>query len=1374
MNNKKHFSRRGWRHFSVSACFAALSLRLLPPAAFANPTGLTVANGSASLSANGNQLNITASQNAILNWQSFNIGHGETTTFIQPSAQSIVWNRINDANPSQIYGSLNANGVVVLMNHSGFYFGPNSYVNAAGLVVSTASLTPSESSAGLFWQFNGAPPAASIINYGQLNVGRGGSAFLIAEKIENHGSITAPEGEIGLFAGKNVLLSQRPDGLGLSASVSLPSGSVDNFGRLTADGGAIALHAQVVNQNGLIQANSVREKNGIIELLASDSVNLGADSVLTANGAAEAVSAGGRIIVNGGNNFTDVAGSQISVRGGGLGGNGGFAEVSADNMSAIHSRLDGQAAAGSTGGRLLIDPNNITIGFSGAGDIGSGTVDSESPPVNGTLTLNVFSAFLGFAQIDLQARNNITIGAGVFWDLANSTGISDPGSWLRLEAGNNLTVGSGASIVGGPGWSVSLEAGRDFNAATGVRSGVGNITFAGSSSLATADGGIHLLAGNNITVNSGFVHTTDGGSITARALAGNINTGGRRNSYLFGAAGATVDTENLGGISTANGGDVTLLAGGDVTSYLPTLTDSNPDDGGFGGGSGAFGPAAGNVTIAAGGNVSGHYAVANGTGRIFAGVKKDEHGELIQTAGGDYELDVNSAGGAGTPVKALALSLVSGGWTVNAARDILLQEVRNPNGLFNDVGFGSSTTKHYFDYSDAAYVTLNGGNSVQLLGESLPRYNDFEKDITPIYPGTLTIHAGAGGVVLGNDVTLFGSPLGNLSITTTAGGSLVGSTPGGLAQLVVSDSSKKQFKQSGDFGAADHAAVPLHLNDAVPVRLDIAGDMSGILLVSPKRAEITVGGDMVNSRLEAQNLHAGDVTSIHVGGDIRNRNEFTSVVVVEPPRLAVFDLVYPPLPGEVAGLGNQFFYNATTHELTFQGRMTGAQLDALLNLRVRAYSPNGLPILDANGQPVTVPAKLASDEVIQQLYAASQDVPINPNTGYLVGGGGTFNLNAHSLDLGSTLGIVSQGPRGNAALANYFTRGADVNVTLAGNLEMFSTKIASFNGGEIKVNVGGYANIGSRTFLTSDQAARGVFTTDLSDVTFIAGGNINVNGSRIAAYDGGNVTVRSLHGNVDAGTGISGAAAVEKIYVDPVTRKIYTYVPTIPGSGILATTFPPSLDPTFPRSVNNVGNILVETPEGNITASAGGVVQIPLNGVGNNAGTVTLRAGTKDANGNVIHVGNIDASGSGVIGSNVKLEATGDIKGLVFARGNLDIAAQQNVNVTALAIGSANVNAGDTISGTIIGVGSVNVSGATIDAALLSQNVSASGDLGSSQVGFAQANAAGATSQGQQNIDGEKVAAKSTGDGDDELNQKKNITLAQKISRVTVILPVKK
>jgi filamentous hemagglutinin family protein len=1332
---------------SHHSLFSALPVLILSLACtfhvLANPNGLTVKSGSATAVANGNQLNITASHNALLNWQSFNIGAGETTTFIQPSASSVVWNNIHDQNPSQIYGHLNANGVVVLMNQSGFFFGPNSYVSAAGLVVSTAPATPVESSAGLFWQFNGAPPSASIVNYGHLNAGPAGALFLIADQVQNHGTLSAPGGNIGLLAGKEVLLSTRPDGRGLAATVRLPSGSVDNTGRLIADAGTIALNAQVVNQNGLVQANSVRARNGIVELVASDAINLGSSSTLSASGDAGSASAGGEIVIKSAGTFADATGSRIQVSGGGQGGAGGFVEISAPSMSRIRSEIDGSAAAGSTGGRLLIDPLDIVIGNSGAGSIAPGTVGFGDAPAAGTLNLDVNSAFLGFSQITLQATRNITLSPGVTWDLVASTGLSTPGSLLKLEAGNNITLSSGASIFAGENWSVTLQAGRDFSLMDTVVPGVGNIVFSGTAGLQALNGNVNLLAGNNITLGSGYVRTMGGGSINAHAVAGSINTGTSANGFIFRSTGYEVNP-NLGGISTANGGDVNLTAGLDVISYLPMAGGTQGDAG-----SGAFGAAAGNVTITAGRDVSGHYVVRNGTGTITAGRN------------------------AGIATRLLALSLVSGGWSVAAANDILLQEVRNPNGVFNNLGSSSSPNRFRFDYSPDAYTTLTAGNSVQLRGTPLPRYTDiFSQNMPSIYPGTLTVSAGAGGVTLGNDVVLYPSPIGNLSITTTDGGSLTGTKIGGLTQLILSDSGKTQYRTAGDFGIADHAATPVHLNDDEPVWIDIDGDLSGILLGSAKRAEITVGGDMINSRFDGQNLRDTDVTSIHVSGDIINRNEFTSVTVGTAPNFGLFDLVYPPLTGSASGIQNQFFYNPTTKALTFQGRMTGDQLQALLTLRVRTFDPFGAPILDASGEPVTAPAEFISAVAAQQLYAASQDVPLNPDTGYRLGGGGVFDITAHHLDLGATVGIVSQGPRGNAALANYFTHGADINVSLSGDLDMFSTKIASLNGGDITVMAGGHVNVGSRDFNVSGQAARGIFTVDDSDVTVIAAGDINVNGSRIAAYDGGNVLVRSLFGDVDAGSGGSGSAAVEKIYVDPVTRRILTYTPTIPGSGILATTFPPAFDPAFPPSVNTVGNILVETPQGNIIASAGGVVQIPLNGLGSSVGTVTLIAGTKDAQGNVIQVGNIDASGSGVIGSTVKLEATGDIEGLVFARENIDLDAQNNVNVTALAQGSVSVGAGGSVSGTIIGVGSVSASGASVDAALLSQNVTSSGNS-SGQTGFAQGTAASGTSQSLAKDDSEKLAANKA-EGDEEELRKKTTPaprLTRTVGRVTVILP---
>ena len=111
--------------------------------ALANPTGMTVASGSATASRNGSQLTITTSPVALLNWQSFNIAAGETTIFNQPSISSVVINRINDQNPSQIFGSLQANGIVVLINSAGFYFGPNSSVTTGGgLIISTANCIP--------------------------------------------------------------------------------------------------------------------------------------------------------------------------------------------------------------------------------------------------------------------------------------------------------------------------------------------------------------------------------------------------------------------------------------------------------------------------------------------------------------------------------------------------------------------------------------------------------------------------------------------------------------------------------------------------------------------------------------------------------------------------------------------------------------------------------------------------------------------------------------------------------------------------------------------------------------------------------------------------------------------------------------------------------------------------------------------------------------------------------------------------------------------------------------------------------------------------------------------------------------------------------
>ena len=477
-----------------------------PLASHAAPTGGRVTHGSGSITQNGSQTTVHAGNNAVVNWQSFNIAKGETTTFIQPSAASVAWNRITDKNPSQIFGNLNANGFVVLFNQSGFYFGPDSVVKVGGLLVSTAPMTMPGDGGGANWTYSGPPPTASIINYGKMETKNGGSLFLVAEKIENHGTLMAPDGTLGLYAGKEVLVSESPDGRGLSAKVALPEGSIDNTGKLIANAGTIAMHAQTVNNGGLIQANSFREHNGVIELIASDSINLAAHSIIQVKGDFTGKSAGGSISIKSEGRFTDTVGSIIDVRGGGVGGDGGAVEISAKQISAIHSHVDGTAQAGFKGGALLIDPTDIVFGFNNGGNPDAMYYDPSDA-----------STFAGMAHVTFQASRDIFLNTTV-----NLSADSD--RLLTLDAGRDIIFAENARINANTGWSVSLTA------AGGIYLNGGPDFFGarqnGGGAIQTQNGNIDLHAGTDVLVGKGYVRTMGGGNINITAI-GDVEAGRR-------------------------------------------------------------------------------------------------------------------------------------------------------------------------------------------------------------------------------------------------------------------------------------------------------------------------------------------------------------------------------------------------------------------------------------------------------------------------------------------------------------------------------------------------------------------------------------------------------------------------------------------------------------------------------------------------------------------------------------------------------------------------------------------------------------------------------------------------------------------------------
>jgi filamentous hemagglutinin family protein len=1315
---------------------------------FANPTGMTVVSGSGHAQQMGSLLNVTVSQTAILNWSSFNIKSGETTTFLQPSANSVVFNEIGGANPSQIFGKLNANGTVILANANGFYFGPNSMISVGGsFIATTAPITP-DFGAGSAWQFTGMPPLASIVNYGQIKVGEGKSLYLIAEQIENHGELTAPGGDVGLYAGESVLVSERPDGRGLSATMKVPSGSVNNFGQITADAGTIALQAQVVNQNGIIQADSVQDKNGVIELVASDSLSLGADSQILARGDDSAPgSSGGIVTLKSGNNFSDSAGSQISVAGGSQGGNGGNVEISAENLGDIHSQLDGSAQPGFSGGKVLIDPTDLALNSS---------------------SLNPYT---GMVSILFSATGNITLAANTSWNLSSKTGKNT--GQLTLEAGGDITFGSGAKITDAKNWSVTLDAGYDF-VNNVVQPGIGNINLTGgtakspSNPIQLSAGSLNLLAGNNITVGNGSVFTTGGGSIFAQAIAGNLNAGTGNGGYSYNSDG-TVSIPNPGGIATAAGGDVTLIAGNNITS-VPILPQTIPNNQSVGA-SGAYG--SGNVTVIAGNQISGNYTLADGLGTILAGVKV-QNGQVIQT--------LNPNANVGTDLSPVNLSLIKGSWNVWAANNITLGEVRNPNGTFNGntlpVPSGEfvgneddpevpASTPFLFNYAPDAAVHLWAGTGITLgsLSQSLQRLTG-NSSMPSIYAPILSLNAGAGGVTVDGSLFLYPSSEGALQITTRDGGNLTGAVQSDSTKLVTVTMSDSGLPDWNSIINNGHAIAPLHLHDPNPVTLNISGSIGSFGLDVPTFAQITVDGTkpyvignqkffgtynfgFSGRNLSASTLSPANTTFINVTGNISYRGDLTT----EPLTLSAAEallLEQLSATSTMPDIFNRLLYvannnDASKDQLVYVGVMDQKALEFLQNPTLFVFDKFGNQVLDANGNPETTTTLTDAQKAlitlitpaINQLSTDSQTAAVSDES-LALAGPGVFKISANNIDLGISGGITVN-PL-DAALAAISLHSAELDVHTSGNLQMTASKIANLGLlGDINLTVDGSLNVGGAfTAFDDPNAAKGIFTASGGNVSVIASGDVNVNSSRIAAYNGGNITVESLNGDVNAGVGGAGYVSVNAQQLDS-NGQLDFVTQSIPGSGILATTLPGSLATTL-------GNISVTAPNGSINASAGGILQIAFNNADTKNTFINLNAGL-----------DIIATGSGIIGANVNLHAGRTISGLVVGKYTVNASAK-TIDPTTILFGPQVGYQSDGGPGpVVISDSPVSENGNLVAPTTLSDVASAPTQVAQTA---ADANTVASTAD-DENLNGE------------ETKKKKSITLAQKVGRVTVILPTK-
>jgi len=611
MNN--HQGRKSYmKRAAIYAAILMSTTALTATAAFANPVGGAVSAGAASISSSGTTTTVVETSNkAVIDWQSFNIASNETTQFIQPSSSSIVLNRINSGNPSQIFGHLDANGNIIILNPSGVLFGAGSQIDVNGLIATTANISNQAFMANGPLTFNQpGNPNAGIVNEGTITAADAGLVGLVAPNVVNNGTITAKLGTVHLASADSFTVDFYGDGLlNFGVSDAVQGQLVSNTGLISAAGGKIALTAaagnnivnSLIDVSGKLSAPAVAEKNGKIFIYAegsnavkgnvaankgkkSGSSTVVVDGYLDASGYSTGET-GGTISVLGDN--VGILNDALIDAGGDIGGGtikiGGDFHGAGVTPTALNTYVDpdslimANAVTSGNGGNVAVWSDGTTqfLGNiiaeggtqSGNGGFvetsGHGTLDAE-----GYVDLTASNGSKGTylldpASIEIEGAFTPDSIAGVqLWlDASQITGVSDGSSlsdWADLSGlGNNATGSSNLPVY----------------QATGLN-GLPTVSF-GTASLLTAPtftaGSIFVVGKSN---NSTF-QNYEGilGGPDSDPGNGHILNGWTGTTALYQASSSTFYSAWQNGVAAPNGVFSNINAN---TGWIGSFTTNTP------------------------------------------------------------------------------------------------------------------------------------------------------------------------------------------------------------------------------------------------------------------------------------------------------------------------------------------------------------------------------------------------------------------------------------------------------------------------------------------------------------------------------------------------------------------------------------------------------------------------------------------------------------------------------------------------------------------------------------------------------------------------------------------------------------------------------
>ncbi|TDR27886.1 filamentous hemagglutinin N-terminal domain-containing protein [Hydromonas duriensis] len=529
------------------------------PSLTALPVDGKVVYGQANISQAGSTMTIQQLSNkASTNWQSFDIGASAHVNIEQPSNNSVLLNRVLGNSPSEVFGSLNANGHVILINPNGVLFGKDGSVNARSFTASTFSLSDEDFIYGRYrFQRNGSN--GYIINNGKINAADGGYVALIGVVLNNNGQIVAPHGTVGMVTGDTVSIPMSSSGkitfdlspASINTSVVNSSGSL-----IKADDGQVYIKASSLNsaltnvmQSGEIDVSG--DSGGQVQLL-SDAGNIKVNGVVNADGRVgnhgsivlgRDVSSGA-LAAN-----TDVSGATLSSKGGFIETSGDWLKTDGVNVKAV---------------QWLLDPADITIG-SGT-DNNYGVTNGNFSPNGGVAssTINVAtinSALNNDTNVSITTTNNGSVGSANGNIYVNSAIQKTAGSeaTLRLNADNTLQINAAIestsgklNVIGIGNGAVSGSQGVVVSSGNAIKANGGDVTLSGSSV-------------NNYGVSVAQTSSLSGGNVEINGTAGGSGVG------ILIERGVSVSADKsilLNGTSTGSSGNAVLLGSNPNTDAI--------------------------------------------------------------------------------------------------------------------------------------------------------------------------------------------------------------------------------------------------------------------------------------------------------------------------------------------------------------------------------------------------------------------------------------------------------------------------------------------------------------------------------------------------------------------------------------------------------------------------------------------------------------------------------------------------------------------------------------------------------------------------------------------------------------------------------------